>query len=111
MCATILHDTVSLLRIQASGEPLKFTKRAIDGAAAAGHLEMVRWLHGKQAECTTDAMDLAAQEGHLEVVEVRETCIFSPHLGGMRGSNHGVGGVFFLPLFSGPGKVARPTGE
>lgn len=50
---------------------LKFTKRAMDGAAAAGKLDMVRYLHGKKVECSTDAMDHAAQEGHLEVVQVR----------------------------------------
>lgn len=49
---------------------LKFTKRAMDGAAAAGHLEMVMWLHGEKAECSRDAMDFAAREGHLEVVQV-----------------------------------------
>lgn len=42
----------------------------MDGAAAAGHLEMVKWLHGKKLECTTDAMDGAAEGGHLNVVEV-----------------------------------------
>lgn len=47
-----------------------FTKRAMDQAARGGHLEMVKWLHGEGAECSTDAMDLAAQEGHLEVVQV-----------------------------------------
>lgn len=42
----------------------------MDGAAAAGKLDMVRYLHGKKVECSTDAMDNAAQEGHLEVVQV-----------------------------------------
>lgn len=49
---------------------MKFSKRAMDRAAAAGHLEMVKWLHGKDLECTTDAMDGAAEGGHLSVVEV-----------------------------------------
>lgn len=56
---------------------LKFTKRAMNGAAAAGNLEMVRYLHGKQVECSTDAMDRAAQEGHLEVVQVRTGLLYS----------------------------------
>lgn len=40
------------------------------GAAAAGHLEMVKWLDEKGAPCTTEAMDVAAQEGHLDIVKV-----------------------------------------
>lgn len=43
----------------------------MDGAAAGGHLAMVKWLHEKGFGCTTAAMDSAAQEGHLEVVQVR----------------------------------------
>lgn len=50
---------------------LTFTKRGMDGAAAAGKLDMVQYLHGKKVECSTDAMDHAAQEGHLKVVQVR----------------------------------------
>ncbi|KAG3242646.1 hypothetical protein PI124_g12527 [Phytophthora idaei] len=46
------------------------TKEAMDGAAAAGHLDVVNWLHVNRTEgCTTDAMDLAALNGHLEVVQ------------------------------------------
>lgn len=47
-----------------------FTTRAMDGAAAAGHLPMVAWLHEQGHGCTTAAMDLAAQGGHLEIVQV-----------------------------------------
>lgn len=54
-----------------NGEGFKFTKRALDGAAAAGQLDMVKWLSAKGVECSTDAMDRAAQEGQLEVVQVR----------------------------------------
>ncbi|CAM9737632.1 unnamed protein product, partial [Ectocarpus sp. 12 AP-2014] len=50
-------------------EGLKFTARAMDGAAAAGHLDMVVWLHEHGGACTTDAMDLAARGGHLDVVQ------------------------------------------
>lgn len=76
-CSEIMTITSSILFFffffvfQASGEGFKFTKRAMDGAAAAGHLEMVKWLHGKDEECTTDAMDGAAEEGQLDVVKVR----------------------------------------
>ncbi|CAN0278508.1 unnamed protein product, partial [Ectocarpus sp. 13 AM-2016] len=42
----------------------------MDGAAAAGHLDMVVWLHEHGGACTTDAMDLAARGGHLDVVQV-----------------------------------------
>eukprot|EP00752_Nemacystus_decipiens_P002830 g2638.t1 len=50
-------------------EGLNFTTRAMDGAAAGGHLAMVKWLHEKGFGCTTAAMDSAAQDGHLEVVQ------------------------------------------
>lgn len=53
---------------------MKFTKRAMDAAAGAGHLEMLKWLHEKQIGCTTDAMDMAAEEGHLDVVKVMNPC-------------------------------------
>ncbi len=44
--------------------------RAMDRAAANGHLEVVRWLHANRTEgCTTSAMDDAAKNGHLEVVQ------------------------------------------
>lgn len=49
---------------------LKFTARAMDGAAAAGHLDMVVWLHEHGGACTTDAMDLAARGGYLDIVQV-----------------------------------------
>lgn len=42
----------------------------MDEASRGGHLEMLKWLHGQGAECSTDAMDLAAQEGHLDIVQV-----------------------------------------
>ncbi|CAN0275436.1 unnamed protein product, partial [Hapterophycus canaliculatus] len=68
------------------------TEKAMDGAAANGHLEMVKWLHHNRPEvcvavfenktgqfacargvrsvgCTTDAMDGAAENGSLEVVK------------------------------------------
>lgn len=56
---------------------LKFTKRAMDAAAGAGNLEMLKWLHEKQVGCTTDAMDMAAEMGHLEVVKVMNSCTCS----------------------------------
>lgn len=42
---------------------------AMDGAAANGHLDIVRWLHEHRSEgCTSDAMDAAGANGHLYVV-------------------------------------------
>ena len=38
-------------------------------AAEYGHLNIVKWLHKNNFECTTNAMDLAALNGHLEVVK------------------------------------------
>ncbi|KAJ8520437.1 hypothetical protein ON010_g17947 [Phytophthora cinnamomi] len=55
-----------------SGERAKTrcTTAAMDGAAAGGHLVVVRWLHENRTEgCTTAAMDLAAENGNLEVVQ------------------------------------------
>eukprot|EP00644_Phytophthora_capsici_P009931 jgi/Phyca11/119848/e_gw1.39.148.1 len=44
--------------------------KAMDGAAANGHLAVVQWLHCNQSEgCTVRAMNDAARNGHLEVVE------------------------------------------
>lgn len=64
------HRRTSFLQTLPMFQGLEFTKRAMASAAGAGHLDMVKWLHEKQAECTTDAMDMAAKEGHLEVVKV-----------------------------------------
>jgi len=41
----------------------------MDVAARYGHLEIVKYLHSKGFECTTDAMDWAAGNGHLAVVK------------------------------------------
>jgi hypothetical protein len=40
----------------------------MDNAAANGHLEMIKWLHGQHAWCTKQAMNLAASNDHLDVV-------------------------------------------
>ncbi|KAF0695171.1 Aste57867_13996 [Aphanomyces stellatus] len=40
----------------------------LDAASASGHLELVRFLHGRNVECTTYALDQAATNGHLDVV-------------------------------------------
>ncbi|KAE9032428.1 hypothetical protein PR003_g4817 [Phytophthora rubi] len=46
------------------------TTGAMNGAAANGHLNVVRWLHENRMEgCTVSAMDLAATNGHLAVVQ------------------------------------------
>lgn len=44
--------------------------RAMNSAAAHNHLEVVQWLHANRCEgCTTDAIDVAAANGHFEVVK------------------------------------------
>ncbi|ETL79086.1 hypothetical protein L917_20206 [Phytophthora nicotianae] len=53
-------------------EPSKpgYTTAAMDGAAANGHLHVLRWLFGNENKgCTTEAMSLAARNGHFEVVQ------------------------------------------
>lgn len=46
------------------------THWAIDGAASGGHLEMVKWLHENRREgCTHEAMDWAAKKGHLRMLK------------------------------------------
>ncbi|KAE9045228.1 hypothetical protein PR003_g6219 [Phytophthora rubi] len=52
------------------GREGKCTTDAMDGAAANGHLEVVRYLHTQRTEgCTAAAMDGAARNGHLDVVQ------------------------------------------
>jgi ankyrin repeat protein len=45
------------------------TTYAIDRASMNGHLEVVKYLHSKNKDCTTNAMDWASCNGHLEVVK------------------------------------------
>ncbi|CAN0063652.1 unnamed protein product [Choristocarpus tenellus] len=46
------------------------TKAAMDWAAAKGHLQVVTWLHHNRKEgCTVSAMNWAAEGGHLHVVK------------------------------------------
>ncbi|KAL3657645.1 hypothetical protein V7S43_017448 [Phytophthora oleae] len=46
------------------------TTKAMDGAAANGHLHVVEWLHQHtSAGCTSNAMDDAAEYGHLSVLK------------------------------------------
>ncbi|KDO28559.1 hypothetical protein SPRG_06417 [Saprolegnia parasitica CBS 223.65] len=48
---------------------LECSSDAMDNAAANGHLEVVRFLHSHRREgCTVFAMDTAAANGHLDVV-------------------------------------------
>ncbi|ETV95869.1 hypothetical protein H310_10908 [Aphanomyces invadans] len=50
------------------------TTKAMDWAAANGHLHVVQYLHGHRSEgCTVDAIDRAAQNGHLDVVRFLTT--------------------------------------
>ncbi|EGZ14852.1 hypothetical protein PHYSODRAFT_509463, partial [Phytophthora sojae] len=44
------------------------TTQAMDGAAANGHQDGVKWLHEHRSEgCTVAAMDGAAEHGHLKM--------------------------------------------
>lgn len=46
------------------------TTKAMDGAAAGGHLDILKLLHYERAEgCTANAMDRAAGNGHLDIVK------------------------------------------
>ncbi|KAE9087779.1 hypothetical protein PF007_g20243 [Phytophthora fragariae] len=57
-------------RDEAHSQPPKCTKRAMNGAAANGHLAVVEWLDQNRTDgCTVEAMDSAAAGGHLEVVK------------------------------------------
>ncbi|EGG18382.1 hypothetical protein DFA_03876 [Cavenderia fasciculata] len=42
---------------------------AMDTASQNGHLEMVKYLHSKNNQCTTNAMDMASSNGHLNIVQ------------------------------------------
>lgn len=61
-----IKEAVELLYIY---EPGSTTGTAMENAAAADHLEMIRFLHSQQAKCTKQAMDLAAAHNHFEVVQ------------------------------------------
>lgn len=46
------------------------TTTAMDGAAAMGHLEVVKWLHARRSEgCTMRALDGAIANNHFDVME------------------------------------------
>jgi hypothetical protein len=62
---------LELLKAKAAeGAEMKFSTKAIDRAAANGHLVVVQWLHTNRTEgCTTRAMDYASLKGHLEIVQ------------------------------------------
>ncbi|EFA79507.1 ankyrin repeat-containing protein [Heterostelium album PN500] len=47
---------------------LPTTTVALDNAAARGHMKIVRFLHSRQAKCTTNAINYAAYNGHYQVV-------------------------------------------
>ncbi|KAF0699456.1 Aste57867_9998 [Aphanomyces stellatus] len=52
---------------------LQATTKAMDYAAANGHIDMVRFLNDAGYAGTTDAMDVAAGHGHLQVVTFLHT--------------------------------------
>jgi hypothetical protein len=58
------------LLIHRYGATRKWTKKAMDGAAARGRLDLVKWLSVVRNEgCSIAAMDGAARNGHLKVVK------------------------------------------
>ncbi|TMW58654.1 hypothetical protein Poli38472_010213 [Pythium oligandrum] len=69
--AVASRGELELLRWALSTFPdTELTIDAMDGAAANGDSEMVRYLHEERTEgCTTRAMDKAAANGHLSMVE------------------------------------------
>ncbi|TMW61218.1 hypothetical protein Poli38472_013681 [Pythium oligandrum] len=69
------HGALELLQWALTTFPdAQLTTNAMDGAAANGHLEMVKYLHsGRKEGCTTAAMNEAAGNGHLSVVEFLHT--------------------------------------
>jgi hypothetical protein len=58
---------LSLLREK---RDLKFTKKAMNWAAAYGRLDIVEWLHENRTEgCTKSALNRAVKFGHTDVIE------------------------------------------
>ena len=63
-------DTLIWLHQRESDLKFKCNRKDMDGAAANGHIDIIKWLHENRSEgCTTDAMDYAARSGHLEVIK------------------------------------------
>ncbi|EGG18683.1 hypothetical protein DFA_04179 [Cavenderia fasciculata] len=59
-----------IVQLLSAMEGVRFSKDAMDWAAAYGHLNTVRYLHENRTEgCTYDAMDWAAWGGHLDIVK------------------------------------------
>ncbi|TMW57955.1 hypothetical protein Poli38472_013429 [Pythium oligandrum] len=68
--AAVRGDLVMLETLFALGSPTsKCTTRAMDGAAEEGHMQVVRYLHQRDAPCTRRAIDLSARNGHFEIVQ------------------------------------------
>lgn len=49
--------------------PLIKLNYTIDKASKNGHLDVVKYLHSINKDCTVDAMDFASKNGHLDVVK------------------------------------------
>ncbi|RLN95524.1 hypothetical protein BBJ28_00021025 [Nothophytophthora sp. Chile5] len=65
--AAVYNDLAHVLRVY--GTSRRWTVKAMDGAAAKGRLDLVRWLHETRSEgCSKAAMDGAAANGHLTVM-------------------------------------------
>ncbi|GMF24410.1 unnamed protein product [Phytophthora lilii] len=56
--------------VQVHGATRLWTKKAMDGAAKRGRLDIVKYLHNTRNEgCTVEAMNGAVANGHLDVVK------------------------------------------
>ncbi|KAG7391429.1 hypothetical protein PHYPSEUDO_004964 [Phytophthora pseudosyringae] len=66
--AAVYNDCQSV--VHKHGSTRKWTTKAMDGAAARGRLDLVKWLSVVRNEgCTIAAIDGAARNGHLKVVK------------------------------------------
>ena len=52
-----------------NGTPAETFSEGMDYAAAHGHLEIIKFFHENNVNCSTDAMDFAADKGHLEILK------------------------------------------
>lgn len=65
-----LASELGHLRMLRGKSDLRFTAKAMNLAAAKGHLDVIQWLHENRTEgCTRRAMEDAAYHGHVEVVQ------------------------------------------
>ncbi|CAH0514109.1 unnamed protein product [Peronospora belbahrii] len=66
--AAVYNDCQYIIRVH--GATKRWTTKAMDGAAARGRLDLVKWLSVTRSEgCTIAAIDGAARNGHLKMVK------------------------------------------